>query len=116
MSGEGGVEPLAGSAAVGVGKDGGTVEDVGLLEVVGGHGKAPVGGAGMEGGDELGVAAEDERERFSDGFAGEVVFSGAESAHEDENVNAGEGGADGVDQVLLAVADDGLKATRRRSR
>jgi hypothetical protein len=40
----------------------------------------------VEGGDLLGVAAQGERERFGDGFAGEVVFSGAEAAHEDENV------------------------------
>ena len=88
---EGGVEPLAGGAAVGVGEDGCAFEDVGLLEIVGGHGDAPGGGAGVEGGDLGGVAAEGEGERFGDGFAGEVVFSGAEAAHEDENVDAGRG-------------------------
>ena len=67
------------------------------------------GGAGVEGGDQRGVAADCEREGFGDGFAGEVVFRGAEAAHEDEDVDAGEGGADGVDEVLAAVADDGLE-------
>ena len=57
-----------------------------------------------------GVAAQSERERFGNGFAGEVVFRGAESAHEDENVNAAESGADGVDQVFKAVANDGLES------
>ena len=49
------------------------------------------------------------RERFGDGFAGEVVFGGAEAAHEDEDVDAAEGGADGVDEVFAAVADDGFE-------
>jgi hypothetical protein len=63
----------------------------------------------VEGGDERGVAAESERESFSDGFAGEVVFRGAEASHEDEDVNAAEGGADGADEVFAAVADDGFE-------
>ena len=57
----------------------------------------------------IGVAAEGERESFGDGFAGEIVFGGAEAAHEDENVNAAEGGVDGVDEILAAVADDGFE-------
>ncbi len=73
------------------------------------HGDAPGGGAGVEGGDLLGVAAEGEGERFGNGFAGEVVFSGAEAAHEDEDIDAAEGGADGVDEVFAAVADDGFE-------
>ena len=109
IAGEGDVEPLAGGGAVGVGEDGCALEDVGLLEVVVGHGDAPGGGAGVEGGDLGGVAAEGEGERFSDGFAGEVVFSGSEAAHEDDNVGAGKGGADGADEVFAAVADDGFK-------
>ncbi len=95
IAGEGGVEPLAGRAAVGIGENGCALEDVGLLEIVWRHGDAPGGGAGVEGGDLCGVAAEGERESFGDGFAGEVVFSGAEAAHEDENVDAAESGADG---------------------
>jgi len=109
VAGEGDVKPLAWGRAVGVGQDGCALKDVGLLEVVGRHGDAPLGGAGVEGGDELGVAAEGEGERFGDGFAGEVVFSGAEAAHDGENVDAAEGGADGGDEVLAAVADDGLE-------
>ena len=109
IAGEGGVEPLAGRAAVGVGQNGCALENVGLLEIVLRHGDAPGGGAGVERGDLRGVAAQGERERFSDGFAGEVVFRGAEAAHEDENVDAAEGGADGVDEVFAAVADDGLE-------
>ncbi len=62
-----------------------------------------------ESGDLGGVAAQGERERFGDGLAGEVVFGGAEAAHDDDNVGAAEGGADGVDQILAAVADDGLE-------
>ena len=68
-----------------------------------------MGGARGQGDDEVGVAAQLEGQRFADGFAGEVVFRGAEAAHDDQNVNAGEGGADGVDQVALAVTDDGFE-------
>ncbi len=109
IAGESDVEPLAGSAAVGVGEDGCAFKDIGLLEIVGGHGDAPGGGAGVESGDLGGVAAQGERERFGNGFAGEVVFGGAETAHEDKNVDAGEGDADGVDEVLEAVANDGFE-------
>ena len=109
IAGERGVKPLAGRAAVGVGQQGCAFENVGLLEIVLRHGDAPGGGAGVERGNLRGVAAERERERFGDGFAGEVVFSGAEAAHEDENVDAAERGADGADEILAAVADDGLE-------
>ena len=56
-----------------------------------------------------GVAAEGERESFGDSFASEIVFSGPETAHEDENVNAGESGFDGGDEIFAAVADDGFE-------
>ena len=72
-------------------------------------GMRQVAARACERGDLRGVAAQRERERFGDGFAGEVVFRGAEAAHEDEDVGAAEGGADGVDEVLCAVADDGFE-------
>jgi len=63
----------------------------------------------VEGGDLLGVAAQGEGKRFGDGFAGEVVFRGAEAAHDGDDVGAGEGGLDGGDDVFAAVADDGFE-------
>jgi hypothetical protein len=65
--------------------------------------------AGMEGGDQRGFAAEGERESFSDGFAGEVVLGGAETAGDGQDVCPAEGDADGADEILAAVADDGLE-------
>ena len=56
--------------------------DVGLLEIVRRHGDAPGCGACMKSGHLRGVATQGEREGFGNGFAGEVVFSGAETAHE----------------------------------
>ena len=79
------------------------------LRLLAGMGMRQVAARACESGDLVGVAAQGERERFGDGFAGEVVFGGAEAAHEDDNVGAAEGGADGVDQVFAAVADDGLE-------
>ena len=108
-AGEGDVEPLAGCAAVGIWENGRAIENVGLLEIVGRHGDAPGGGAGVESGDLRGVAAEGEREGFGGGFASEIVFSGPEAAHEDEHVSAGESGFDGGDEVVAAVADDGFE-------
>ncbi len=110
IAGEGGVEPLAGRAAVGVGQQGCALENVGLLEIVLGHGDAPGGGAGVQRGDLRGVAAQGERERFGDGLAGQIVFGGSEAAHEDENVGAAESGANGVDEILAPVANDGLES------
>ena len=74
---EGGVEPLAGCAAVGILQKRCALQDIGLLEIVLRHGDAPACGAGVEGGDLRGVAAEIDGERVGGGFAGEVVFSGA---------------------------------------
>jgi hypothetical protein len=37
------------------------------------------------------------------------VSERASAAHEDQDVKASEGGADGVDEVFAAVADDGLE-------
>ena len=59
-----------------------------------------------------GIAAQFQRERFGDGFAGQVVLGGAQAAHEDDDVSAAERSADGVDQVFAAVADDGLEGDR----
>jgi len=109
MAREGGVEPLAGSAAVGVGQDDCAFKHVGLLEVVGGQGNAPLCCAGGERGHQGAVAADFEPQRIGHGLAGKVVFSGAEAAHERQDVDAAKGAANGVDEVFLAVADDGFE-------
>ena len=66
------------------------VEDVGLLGVVRRHGHAARGEALVERGEDVGVAAELEAEGGGDGFAGEVVFGGAEAAGEEDDVGAGD--------------------------
>jgi len=109
VAGEFGIEPEADGGAVGVGEDGCALNDVSLLEVVVGHEDAALGEAGGELDDESGVATDGDAEGFSDGFAGEVVFGGSEAAGDEDEVSAGEGGADGGDEVALAVADDGLE-------
>ena len=66
-------------------------------------------GAGLESGQQGGIAAEVQREGLGHGLAGEVVLGGAKTAHDRHNVSAAQGKADGVDEVLPAVADDGLE-------
>ncbi len=107
--GDDGVEVLAGGAAVGVGEDGGAGEDVGLLGVVGRHDDLAGGVALVEVGDDGVVAVELEVEGCGDGFAGEVVFGGAEAAGEEDDVGAGDGDADGGGEVGEVVADDGFE-------
>jgi hypothetical protein len=109
---EDGVEELAGSGAVGVGEEDGTLEDIGLTDVVGGHGDVAGGEAGLEGGEYGGVAVEGEVEDLGEALAGEVVFSGAEAAGEENDVGAAEGDADGAGEVAAVVADDGLEGDR----
>ena len=45
---------------------------------------------------------------FGDDVAGDVVAGGAETAGEEEDVGAGEGGADGVGHAGRVVADSGV--------
>src|ERR1039458_4412506 len=109
IAGKPGVKPLAGGTAVGVGKDGGALKNISLLEVVGGHGHARGSCAGMEGGDQGGVPTEREREGLRDGLAGEGVLGRAEAAYDGQDVRAAKGDANGVDQVLATVAHNGLE-------
>ena len=109
IAAEGGIEPLAGSAAVGVGQQRGAFQNVGLLQIVLRHGDAPGGGASMQRGHLRSVAAQRERERLGHGLAGQIVFGGSQAAHQDENVDAAQRGANGADEILLPVAHDGLE-------
>ncbi len=67
------------------------------------------GGAGVQRGHLCRVAAQRERKRFRRSFAGQVVFGRSQAAHEDQDVDAAQRRADGVDQILAPVADDGLE-------
>ena len=58
------------------------------------------------------VALQGERERLGGGFAGQVVFGGAQAAHQDDDVGAAQRGSNGIHQILAAVADDGLEGNR----
>ena len=106
---DGGVEELAGGAALWVLEDGGAFEDVGLLGVVGRHHHLARGEALVERGEDGGVAAKRDAECGGDGFAGEVVFGGAEAAGEEDDVGAGDRDAGGSGEVIEIVADDGLE-------
>ena len=57
----------------------------------------------------FGVASEVEAEGFGDGFAGEVVFGGAEAAAEDEDVGAEESVLRGRHEAAAVVADDAFE-------
>ena len=85
------------------------MEDVGLADVVGWHGHVAGGEAGLEGGEDVGVAVEGEVEDLGEALAGEVVFCGAEASGEEDDVGAAEGDADGGGEVTAVVADDGLE-------
>ena len=108
-AGNGGVEVLAGGAAVFVFEDRGAVEDVGLLGVVGRHDHLAGGEALVEGGEDCVVGVKVEVERGGYGFAGEVVFGGAEAAGEDDDVGAGDCDAWRRGEVGEVVADDGFE-------
>ncbi len=60
-------------------------------------------------GEDAGVGVELEAEGGGDGFAGEVVFGGAEAAGEEDDVSALEGDAGGGGEVRERVADDGFE-------
>ena len=107
--GEGGVEVLAGGAAVFVVQDDGSVELVGLLDVIGGHGDAARGEALVQVGENGGIGMDLDAERGGCGLAGEVVFGGPEAAGEEDDVGARDGDAGGSGEVSEVVADDGLE-------
>ena len=64
---------------------------------------------GVQRGHLRGIAAQREAKRIGRGFAGQVVFRGPQTAHQDDDVGAAQGGADGVDQIPAAIANDGLE-------
>src|SRR5579883_15298 len=58
---------------------------------------------------EFGVMAQSDAEGFGDGLAGQVIFSGPESSHKDDDVGALQGVPGHRDQALAAVSDNGLE-------
>ena len=60
----------------------------------------------MQPGYEFLVALETGTERLSDGFAGEVIFGGSESSHEDCEVGAREGDARSGDKLIVIVSNN----------
>src|SRR5258708_3041180 len=57
-----------------------------------------------------GVAFERTAQRFCHALTSKVVFSGTETAHEDNDIRGGECYPGHVDQISTAIAHDGLKA------
>ena len=106
---EGGRKKLAGRAAVGVGQQRRTVEDVGLLGVVGRHGDAAGGEALVQPGEQLVVGLHADAERGGNGLARQVVFGGSEAAREHDDVGTGECDAGRAGKMRKRVADNGLE-------
>ena len=82
------------------------------MALLGGMTMLARGEAFVERGEDGVVGVELDAERGGDGFAGEVVFGGAEAAGEDDDVGAGERDASGAGEVREVVADDGLEGDR----
>ena len=81
-------DPLAGRSAIGIRKNGGAIENIGLFGVVGGHLPSALGKSLLQAGENFGIAVERNSEGFGDGFASEIVFGGAEASAEDQDVGA----------------------------
>ena len=109
MALEGGVKPLAGSGAVGVGENGCAGEQVGLLEVVAGHGDAPVAARAARAA--TWVPSRRSLMSRASATASRVRSSsvGPRPPMRTRMSMRRERGADGVDEVLSAVADDGFE-------
>ena len=105
----GGVEPLAGSGAAAVLQQLGSGDAVGLLDVVFRHAHAVCGGAGVQGGHHFVIALQFDAERLGHALAREIVLGGAEASGKNNDLGAGERDAAGLQQVLAAVADNGLE-------
>jgi len=101
-------EPEPGSGAAGIFEDFGAFWDHGLAEIDGGHVALEAAEAGFDGADDFVVALEAAAEKFGYGFAGEVVFGGAEAAAGDYHGDAIEGIAEGLGEEFAIVADDGF--------
>ena len=101
--------PLSGGAAVGVGQDGCTGDDVGLLEIVRRHFPAARGEALFETGNNRRVAVKSQSKRVGYRFASEIVFGRAKSAHEDDDLGARHGKTGRSGEMFTVVANDGLE-------
>src|SRR5882724_7875066 len=109
VGGEGCVDPLARRSAVRVGEDLRSVDDIGLAEVVLRHLDATLGEALLQRSSNGVVADKREMESGSDGFAGEVVFSGAKAAGEDDDVCTGESDPCCSGKLRERITEDGLE-------
>ena len=102
-------EPLSGSGAVGIGKHGGALENIGLLGVVGRHLPAAAGETLLQASQDFRIAPQLQAERFGNGFAGQIVFGGAEAAAEDHDVGAKQAVLGRRHQPAEIVADDAFE-------
>src|ERR1700685_159532 len=101
--------PLSGSAAVGVGQNGCTRDDIRLLEIICRHLPAAGREALFETGNNLWVAVKFKSERVADCFAREIVFCRAQAAHEDDDLGARYRKTGGSRQTFSVIADDGFE-------
>src|SRR5437868_10364359 len=105
-----GDQPLRGSRAVGVTQEDRSVENICLTSVIFWHRHTTFCKSFVQGGDDLGIAMQFDAERLRDAFAGEIVFRGAKSTHEDHNIGAGDCNACHSNQVVLRITDYRLEA------
>src|ERR1700719_1134218 len=79
-------EPLTWGRAIRIWKDGGAVENVGLLGIVGSHLPTAIGKALFQASQDFRIAPQTQAQRFANRLAGKIVFRGSEAAAEDQNV------------------------------
>ena len=111
-AGEGGVQPLAGSAAIAIGQDLCAFKDLRLLAVVGRHGYLARLEARLQRGEHTCVGMQFQAERGGDALAGEVVLGRPQASRQHDDVRTVQRDADGVRKALAVVADDGLEGDR----
>ena len=104
-----GLDPLAGRGAAAVGQQLGPGNAVGLLDVVLRDTHTKAGGPGIHGGHRLVIAAEFDAQGLGHALAREVVLGGAQTAGKQHDLSPGERDAAGLQQMLGAVAHDGLE-------
>lgn len=104
-----GVEILSGSAAIFVFEDGGAVEDVCLFRIVRRHDHLACSEAFVEGGESRVVHMDADVESCGDSFAREIVFSGAETAGEENDIGAFDGNSRCASEMDEAVTNDGFE-------
>ena len=100
---------LAGSRAPRIAQHLRALDEIGLAGVVRRHLNAAGGEAGVERGQNVGIAPQAEAERFRHALAREVVLGRPESAGADQDLGPRQGLLDTLNQAFTVVAHDGFE-------